>query len=410
MATFSADLHARGGARHLLYTNECVGLGHLRRTMNLAEAITGRDSDASALVITGAAAAFNERRHPRIDTVKLPELSRTSEGDLRAARLGMDPLQFRDLRANLALAAARSFAPSVVLVDKTPLGLNDELVPALEALRAEGNTRLVLGLRDIEDAPELVRRRWAGTRLQDTIARLYDAILVYGPRPAGDVLDCLGLDDVGVPVHHVGYVGSPLPTTGPADLTPGYLLVAAGGGADGYAIFDAVLTSLARHPQTVSVVMVTGPLMPASERAEIRARAAALGVMVADSRDDMQSVIVGARGVIAMAGYNTVSEVLRAGKPMLLLPRTGPSGEQLVRASALRATGAAAMLTLAEATPAAVAREIAHLLQREQPTHDPALHDGAARAAAILCELADENGAASSARRGGPVLVGAHSR
>lgn len=376
------------GRRFLFYTNECVGLGHLRRTMNLAEAVTRTDPDASALVITGAGAVLSERRHPRIDTVKLPEFSRDPAGSLQAARLGLDTDQLHTLRAQLAAAAAESFAPSVAVVDKTPLGLNDELLPALEALRGSEHTKLVLGLRDIEDAPDVVRRRWADVGLRETIDRLYDTVLVYGPAPPDADADEHGLVDLDIPVHHVGYVGAPLPSTGPSDLAPGYLLVTTGGGADGFPVFDAVLAALAVRPADVPVVLVTGPLMPALARAEVHARGEALGIQVIDFRDDMPAVIAGSRAVITMAGYNTISEVLRAGKPTLVVPRTAPSREQLIRATALAESGAAEMLDISTATPATMADAIARLLLRPAPGYDATLHDGANRTARILCALA----------------------
>ena len=109
------DRRAPRGARFLFYTNECVGLGHLRRTLNLAKAVTARDPQASALVVTGSSAALGAERHERIDLVKIPELSRDCDGDLRAAHLGMDLGHMHELRAHLAFAAAETFAPSVVV-------------------------------------------------------------------------------------------------------------------------------------------------------------------------------------------------------------------------------------------------------------------------------------------------------
>lgn len=37
--------------------------------------------------------------------------------------------------------------------------------------------------------------------------------------------------------------------------------------------------------------------------------------------------------VVSMAGYNTTIELLNAGTPALLIPRSGPSAEQRIRAS-----------------------------------------------------------------------------
>ena len=380
------------GARFLFYTNECVGLGHLRRTLNLAEAVTSRDPGSSALIITGSSAALGEDRHGRIDIVKLPELARDAGGDLHAARLGMATNHLHDLRAHLAFAAAETFAPSVVVVDKTPLGLNDELVPTLEALRAK-RTKIVLGLRDIEDAPDAVRDRWVGANLREPINRLYDGVLVYGPDAgAQDALSCMGWDDLDVPIHHVGYVGAPVADQPSMDLATGYLLVTAGGGVDGAPIFDAVLSALEHQQITYPTVMVTGPLMPRVDRDRIADRASRLGVRHFDFRPDMGAVITGARAVVTMAGYNTVAEVVRAGKPALLLPRTGPSQEQLVRAVTLCDAGAAMMVLPEHASPIRMRTALDELFARPPTSVDLTQHDGAQVAAEILCGMAREVG------------------
>ena len=51
-------------SRYLFYTNECVGLGHLRRTVSLAHGVCELDPAASSLIITGAALAPEQRLPP----------------------------------------------------------------------------------------------------------------------------------------------------------------------------------------------------------------------------------------------------------------------------------------------------------------------------------------------------------
>jgi predicted glycosyltransferase len=46
----------------------------------------------------------------------------------------------------------------------------------------------------------------------------------------------------------------------------------------------------------------------------------------------MEELIAGARGVVAMGGYNTYCEILSFDKPALIVPRTAPREEQLIRA------------------------------------------------------------------------------
>ncbi len=373
-------------SRFLFFTNECVGLGHLRRALSLARELAETDPTVSSLIVTGSPVELSHPPPTRIDTVKLPQLARDEDGTQRPRRLGIDLADVRALRSMLALAAAESFAPSVAVIDKTPLGLGDELEPALETLHDAG-TRLVLGLRDIEDAPARVRRSWGPAKVRRAIERYYDAVLVYGPGSSVDALDCMGWHDLPVPVHHVGYVGSSLTAGPPADLPGSYLLVTAGGGADGSRLLSTFLAAVRLEPLPLPTLLVTGPLMPEPESSAIRALAEGLDVRVETFRPDLDAAIASARGVVAMAGYNTVSELLRTGRPALLVPRARPSREQLLRASAMRAAGRAQMLHPDELDPARMRAALGRLL--DTPAHEPdGDHAGAARAVAILLELA----------------------
>jgi predicted glycosyltransferase len=376
--------------RFLFCTNECVGLGHMRRTLTLARAVTERDPSANALVITGAPIAPGLQLPAGVDTVKLPMLARDPVHGLGGRTLAMESGDLHELRASLALAAATAFAPDVAVIDKLPLGLGGELAPTLRALRA-ARTRIVLGLRDVEEDPIEVRRRWRAMDAREALERYYDAVLVYGPPGGGtDAMSCVGWTDAPAPVHHVGYIGAPLPDDPPADLPRDYVLATVGGGADGFPVLATVIDAVRERPLGAPVVVVTGPLMDAGEVRVLRARAEGLPVQIFEARPDMDAVVAAARGVVAMAGYNTVAEITRAGHPAVLVPRVGPSSEQLIRARVLAASGSFAMVHPDELSPARMARELAAMLERPRPPYDPAEHRGAAVAAEILAELAAE--------------------
>jgi predicted glycosyltransferase len=376
---------AAPGKRYLFFTNECVGLGHLRRALTLAGAVVDRDHDASALVVTGSAVASSYRLPPRVDTLKLPLLDRDEEGVHRAGQLGVSSADAHELRARLALAAAESFEPTVAVVEKTPLGLRNELVPALRVLRERG-TRIVLGLRDIEDAPDQVRRRWLAGRAREAVEGYYDAVLVYGPAGGADAIACLGWDaTLSIPVHRVGYVGVPVPAAPAADEP--YVLATAGGGVDGELLLTSFVEAVRLRPLGVRSLVVTGPLMPARAVARLRRLAAGADVQVVEFRTDMEAVVAGAQAVVAMAGYNTVSELLRTRRPALLVPRVRPSCEQLVRASMLATAGAARMLHPDELSPERLRLELDALLSGPPPRHH-ALLDGTERATELLLDLA----------------------
>lgn len=372
--------------RHLFFTNECVGLGHFRRALALATAVVEHDERATCLIVTGSSSTGDQPLPRGIDVVKLPSLARDADGLHSARRLGVDLAEVVRMRTAIATAAADAFGPSVAVVDKTPLGLHNELAGILPALARRG-CRNVLGLRDIDDSPERVRAAWSSPTIRNAIERLYDAILVYGDGDGGDALSVMGWEDVEVPVHEVGLVGVALPDRGPADLTEPYVLVTAGGGSDGAPLFEAYLAALRLRPLPIRSLLVTGPLMPAADAARIRSLAQGLEATVVDFRTDMEAVMVGARAVVAMAGYNTVSESLRAGAPLLLVPRVRPSREQLVRAETLVEQGRASMVHPDAATPVVLREALDRLLASERAEIDDDA-DGARRAAAILTAIA----------------------
>jgi predicted glycosyltransferase len=378
----------RARPRFIFYANELIGLGHLRRTLALAGRLSATECGPTSLILTGAAIEPAFPLPPRVDTVKLPGRTRDGLGNHRSQRLGLDADELQALRARIALAAAAGFQPDVAVVDKLPLGQGGELEPTLAALKSESRCRIVLGLRDIEDSPENVRQKW-GPAMREAIERYYDAILVYGPESTPDAIDCAGWRDLKVPLFHVGYVGTPIPESGPADLEGDYVLATVGGGFDGFRLLATLTEALRLRPLPCRTVMVTGPLMSRAARRRLAELSAGLDVELSELRMDMEYVIAGARAVVSMAGYNTVSEVMRARKPALLVPRTRPSQEQLIRAGSLAAAGLQEMLHPDALTPASLREALDRLLLRAAPHNLPGCYSGTEHAAEILVGLAE---------------------
>jgi predicted glycosyltransferase len=72
-----------------------------------------------------------------------------------------------------------------------------------------------------------------------------------------------------------------------------------------------------------------------------------------------------------MAGYNTCCDLLTFGRPGVLVPRSGPSREQLIRAERLAEWQVASVLPAEELDAASLAGEIAAGLERPSPPAPP---------------------------------------
>ena len=83
------------------------------------------------------------------------------------------------MRTRIIRDTADIYRPDLFIVDKEPLGLRGEVVPALKMLKARG-TPLVMGLRDVMDDPGKLAVEWERKNVVPALVDLYDEIWVYG--------------------------------------------------------------------------------------------------------------------------------------------------------------------------------------------------------------------------------------
>jgi predicted glycosyltransferase len=92
-------------------------------------------------------------------------------------------------------------------------------------------------------------------------------------------------------------------------------------------------------------MIVLGPFMPASEQTDFRERIERLeNVSVITFDSHIEVLMSHAEGIVAMGGYNTFCEILSMDKRALLVPRSTPRKEQLIRAIQAQKLGLVNML------------------------------------------------------------------
>ena len=67
--------------RVLFYSHDSFGLGHIRRTLSLCEAVQRRYERASLLVLTGSSAVSSLPMPAGVDWVKLPGVTKVDDGE-----------------------------------------------------------------------------------------------------------------------------------------------------------------------------------------------------------------------------------------------------------------------------------------------------------------------------------------
>jgi predicted glycosyltransferase len=328
--------------RVLLYSHDSYGLGHLRRSTTLATALVRQIPDAAVLIATGSPVATYFAPPAGVDLIKLPSITKDPCGAYvpRSLPGGLDFTL--TMRRRLLAEAFSSFAPHLLVVDHQVIGLHGELLPVLEQARLAG-TRSILGLRDVIDDPAVVAREWSRPEVRRALAESYDRICIYGSPTVFD-----SRREYPVPpelcarVSFTGYIvrEAPSPSVRPLPAERPQVLVTVGGGEDGGSRLQAYLDCLRVGPVTWDSVIVLGPLLDPAAGRHIKRQARQIdGVTVHAFHGDMPRLLAESNAVVSMAGYNSTAEILRSGVSAVLLPRTAPRREQLLRASRLAQLG-----------------------------------------------------------------------
>ena len=335
--------------RIAIYSHDTMGLGHVRRNLLIATALASGELAADVLLVSGACEAQSFRLPSGVDLLTLPAVEKTAAGVYEARRLHTGFEELVELRSRIIESAFKGFAPDLLLVDNVPQGVGGELEPGVRYLRRNG-ARLVLGLRDITDAPEAVRREWDREQTAEFIRNFYECIWIYGDPAIYDRIVEDGMSaDLADRSRFVGYLDQRLSVDEPSGLEAEQIsrvaasgrplvLCLIGGGQDG----DLLASAFAEVPFAPghTGVIVAGPFLDSGARRRLTQRAAGReDLFVIDFLADPRPLVARAERVVAMGGYNTIGEILSFEKPALIVPRVRPRREQSLRAERLRELG-----------------------------------------------------------------------
>jgi predicted glycosyltransferase len=338
----------------LIYSHDSFGLGHLRRCRTIAHSLVGTFSDMSVLILSGSPIIGSFDFRTRVDFVRIPGVIKLRNGDYSPLSLRLDIEETLEIRASIIEHTATVFRPDVFLVDKEPLGLRGEVRRTLERLSGT-DTRLVLGLRDVMDDPDVLAEEWSRKGVPAALEEFYDETWIYGLPEIHDPLAGVGVSEaVRRRALFTGYLRRDLPTEQPAGAFRSpfgddpYILVSPGGGGDGVELVDWVMRAYEAHDQPLfPALIVLGPFMDLGHQADFIARAERLrDVHVIAFTPKIEPLLDQATAIVGMGGYNIFCEILSFDKPTLLVPRVVPRLEQAIRAARAEAAGLARVLAI----------------------------------------------------------------
>jgi predicted glycosyltransferase len=374
--------------RVLFHVQYLLGIGHLQRSLRIAEALV--ETGVAVTLVQGGPPVPEVARARGIDIVQLPPIRARDATFALVGETGA-PVDdgLRTARRAALLDALAGVRPDAVVIEGFPFArraFRFELDPLIAAAHAAA-VPVICSVRDI---PTI---RGDPARLAEIVARVRDdfaAVLVHG---AADFIPF----DAAFPVapqiadrlHYTGYVtaGNGPSATDTGAVQPGEVLVSVGGGATGRALLETALAArragcLAKRGWRI----LAGASLTDAQLAEIR-HAAPDGVVVERFRRDFAALLGRCHVSVSQAGYNTVLDVLAARARAVLVPFAAErETEQLIRAEHLAARGAAIVVRESELSSAALAAAI-----ERAAASDPAPialdTDGARRSAALIARL-----------------------
>ena len=378
----------------LFHVQYLLGIGHLQRSLRIAEALV-HDGIRVTVVSGGMPAALPV--DPEIRFVQLPPV-RARDARFELIDAAGEPIDdaLRERRRAALLAAFMTAQPDAVIIEGFPFArraFRFELDPLIAALRERWpRPRLLCSVRDI------VVRRDDPARQRESVERVrrdFDAVMVHGdPALVPFAASFPAAAEIADWLVYTGYVSPPRPPRASRTAADGQVIVSAGGGAAGQALLQTALT--ARRSGCFAGVpwlLLTGTNLPEAEFAALR-RAAPAGVAVERFQPNLAAALRGCRVSVSQAGYNTVLDVLAAGAPAVLVPFAAErETEQLLRAERLAALGATELVRESELTPPTLAAAIARAAAR-RPNPVAIDTDGAARSARIVARLIRERASA----------------
>lgn len=341
----------KASPRVLMYSHDTFGLGHIRRTRAIANALVRENDGLSILIISGSSLAGSFNFGPGIDFVHVPGVAKSEDGAYASANLRIDLPQVTAIREALIRQTAEAFQPDIFIADKEPAGFRGELLPTLKLMGHMG-TRRIIGIRDVLDGPEAIRVEWHDKGAIRAMTEYYDDVLVYGLEEFYRPLDAIPLPaEMASRIVYTGYLRRSVPgglstIRYPKSTKGPFILVTTGGGADGASLIDWVISAYEADPNIpLPSVIAFGPFLSNTQRGQFLQRIERLPKVDSILFDPkIERLMNRASAVVAMGGYNTFCEILSLDKPALLVPRSRPRLEQTIRAARAADLGLIRML------------------------------------------------------------------
>ena len=329
----------------LIYAHDGRGLGHASRSVAIGLAVRRLFPDLRVLFVTGLTKTADLIGEGRLDWIKLPSYeTRVVDGVSRGCRgtSNLSDQELGRLRAGILQDLVARLRPRCVLSDHMPQGKHRELLPALTASASDGATRWILGLRGVIGD---VKGVWSETATE-TFQKFYADILWYGdPAVLGEAMPKQIAQQFGRIPAATGYVSRLAEwrhVNPPERSTDGPLLAGTVSmpwiGEHSAAFFDALILAIERIGSAAGQwYFFLGRSGEGHALRNVFEKLRRLShCRVFEPGEAYLHALMRSRMAVIYGGYNSLTDLLYAGRPGLVVLRGMQDQEQQIHVRRLR--------------------------------------------------------------------------
>jgi predicted glycosyltransferase len=222
------------------------------------------------------------------------------------------------------------------------------------------------------------------------IKQYYNGILVHAD-PDLTKLDMSWplTSDVTAMLRYTGYVAPPAPQTHADNVGAGEIVVSAGGGAVGQALFECAIKAAKRSP--LRWRLLVGGANAEARITELKTLADDPMIKIEPVRSDFRQMLHHVTASVSMCGYNTALDVLQTGVPAVFVPfDDGGEVEQTLRARALSVQPGIEVLSATDLTPQSLMAEVKRVASKDRRSPSGLRMNGATESVRIAQSMLAE--------------------
>lgn len=317
-------------------------MSHTTRSLALAAQLGRRFPEASIMLLTDLAIIGKFKLPEQVDYVHLPGLTFEGDGSYRARNLNLKAKKTLRIRCKIAQSAAKTFKPQLVIVDRDPLTLPEEMRRNLAYIREVlPNTRIVWALPDVLGEPDDIVPAWKDGKIYKLLRHFVDEIWIFGCEGIFPLANAYRFPETlrrrtvytgYLRLHRARKRETDEELAESSDSRP-LVVLSAGSGVGGETLVDCYLRILEGLPSPpVRSVIITGPMMSRDAKKAFRERAKLIPDLIFHRFDKhVARYLRQADVVICNAGYNTLCDILTFDRKAILACSQKDSGEHRTR-------------------------------------------------------------------------------